>query len=74
MEPKLTIDSNGTKFWWLDGELHRNNGPAVEYRDGTKVWYLNGKQLYEKQLLSEQLKIDYPDLYNNYLVFQIMGS
>lgn len=24
-------------------ELHREEGPAVEYPSGTKVWYLNGQ-------------------------------
>jgi len=24
-------------------ELHREEGPAVEYPDGSKVWYLNGQ-------------------------------
>ena len=24
-------------------ELHREDGPAVEYADGTKSWYINGK-------------------------------
>ena len=25
------------------GELHRTDGPAVEYADGYRAWYLNGK-------------------------------
>ncbi len=25
------------------GELHRLDGPAVEFRIGTKMWYINGK-------------------------------
>ena len=29
--------------WFLNGELHRENGPAVEYADGTTHWYKNGK-------------------------------
>ncbi len=28
--------------WFLDGELHREDGPAVIYSDGTEHWYLNG--------------------------------
>ena len=24
------------------GQLHRLDGPAVEYKDGDKVWYING--------------------------------
>ncbi len=30
--------------WYLNGELHRENGPAIEYADGTKVWHLNGNR------------------------------
>ena len=25
------------------GQLHREDGPAIEYSDGTKYWYRNGK-------------------------------
>lgn len=32
-----------TKMWIKDGLLHRENGPAVEYPNGSKIWYLNGK-------------------------------
>ena len=35
--------SDGTKEWWLNGQLHRINGPAVEYATGTKEWWLNGQ-------------------------------
>ena len=35
--------SDGTKHWYLNGKLHREDGPAVEYSDGIKHWYLNGK-------------------------------
>lgn len=36
------VSSNGTKKWYVNGELHRDDGPAVEYEDGSKSWYLNG--------------------------------
>ena len=29
--------------WYQNDELHREDGPAIEYADGDKVWYLNGK-------------------------------
>jgi hypothetical protein len=25
------------------GKLHREGGPAIEYHDGTKSWYINGQ-------------------------------
>jgi len=27
----------------LNGKMHRTDGPAAEYADGTKHWCLNGK-------------------------------
>ena len=34
---------DGEKWWYLNGKLHRTDGPAIEYADGTKSWYLNGE-------------------------------
>jgi hypothetical protein len=41
-EPECTIFSNGTKQWYLNGKLHRIDGPAIEYPNGVKYWFLNG--------------------------------
>jgi hypothetical protein len=39
-----TITDAGTKIWKnKDGEFHREDGPAVEYADGTKTWLINGE-------------------------------
>jgi hypothetical protein len=37
------VYDNGTKEWFLNGKLHREDGPAAEWADGTKFWFLNGK-------------------------------
>jgi hypothetical protein len=34
---------NGDKAWYLNGKLHREDGPAVIKPDGTKAWLLNGE-------------------------------
>jgi|SRR5690606_3917925 len=34
-------DNYGTKFWYKNGKLHRDDGPAIEYASGTKSWYNN---------------------------------
>ena len=36
--------SDGDKEWWLNGMLHRLNGPAVD-RPNRQLWYMNGKYL-----------------------------
>jgi len=33
--------SNGDKEWFLNGKLHRKDGPAVEHANGDKAWWLN---------------------------------
>jgi len=40
----VEVDDNGTNRWYLDGKLHRTDGPAVEFADGSKLWYLDDKR------------------------------
>ena len=41
----LKIDEDGCRFWYnKKGKLHRVRGPAVEWPNGTKMWYKNGKK------------------------------
>lgn len=54
------------KFYYSDGSifdyqhpcktLHREDGPAIEYADGDKIWYLNGK--YHRE---EGPAVEYPN-------------
>jgi hypothetical protein len=34
-------DSNGNKYWYINGELHRKDGPAYENKNGDKFWFIN---------------------------------
>ena len=40
----LIINANGDKAWYLNDQIHREGGPAIEYADGTKCWLLNGER------------------------------
>jgi len=40
---KVRVYDDGTKEWYLNGKLHREDGPAIEGVDGSKEWFLNGK-------------------------------
>jgi hypothetical protein len=31
-------------FWYKDSVLHREDGPAIESSDGTKIWWQNGER------------------------------
>jgi hypothetical protein len=43
------IEWAGTKAWYVEGKLHRLDGPAFEWADGSKLWWVEGKQLTEKE-------------------------
>ena len=43
IEYEVKVYGNGDKSWYLNGKLHREDGPAFEWSDGDKSWYLNGK-------------------------------
>jgi hypothetical protein len=40
----VETDDQGTRTWSINGQRHRENGPAVEGTDGTKEWWLNGQR------------------------------
>ena len=44
IEYKVKVYNNGSKYWYLNGQYHREDGPAIEYTDGDKFWYLNGQR------------------------------
>ena len=41
---EVLVYDSGSKEWYLNGKLHREDGPAVEWSDGDKEWWLNGKR------------------------------
>ena len=46
-EQFIHIKESGNKAYYSDREmtiLHREDGPAIEYANGSKVWYLDGKR------------------------------
>ena len=42
IEYVVRVSPDGDKFWTLNGQYHREDGPAIEEPDGTKRWYLRG--------------------------------
>ena len=43
MQPTMTTDNHGNIQYKLNGKLHREDGPAVIFADGTQSWCLNDK-------------------------------
>ena len=44
MKNGLHIAEDGAKLWYLNGALHREDGPAMECANGYKSWCINGKR------------------------------
>jgi hypothetical protein len=42
-QPKHVIENDGTQQWYQNGQLHREDGPAIILADGGERWYLNGQ-------------------------------
>ena len=38
---EIRFYSIGSKSWFLNGNGHREDGPAIEYASGNKEWYHN---------------------------------
>jgi hypothetical protein len=38
-------NADGRQEWWLNGERHNPDGPAVVRADGYQAWWLNGQLL-----------------------------
>ena len=54
-QPQREIYPDGTIYWLLNDQLHREDGPAIEYTDGSKGWLLHHKEVHPETLVDLQL-------------------
>ena len=43
IEYTVRVYPSGIKRWYSKGNLHREDGPAIEWANGDKEWWLKGK-------------------------------
>jgi len=71
-EQYIWIDKYGDKFYYKDRAMsiyHRLDGPAIEYADGDKSWWVDGKRLTEQEFLaltSPTLELTLEDIASKY--------
>jgi hypothetical protein len=41
--PVMSEWEDGTRVWTRNGTWHRTDGPAVEYHDGMRLWFIEGQ-------------------------------
>ncbi len=51
IEYKVKVYANGGQDWFLNGQLHREDGPACVWANGSQEWWLNGKRVTEEQVM-----------------------
>ena len=49
IEYTVRVYGSGTKFWHLNDQLHREDGPAIEWTNGSKSWWLKGNHVTEEE-------------------------
>jgi hypothetical protein len=40
---EVHVYASGNKFWYLNEQLHREDGPAIDCDDGYKCWYIKDR-------------------------------
>jgi hypothetical protein len=46
------LDEDGDRIWTnSEGEYHREDGPAIEWSDGVKSWYIDDKNFTKDEWL-----------------------
>lgn len=44
MKNGLIVNIRGDKSWYINGKLHKEDGPAIQRSNGDEFWYANGKR------------------------------
>jgi len=48
---RLVIGPEGRRFWLLNTQIHRANGPAMVLYSAQKYWFWHGKRVSEFELM-----------------------
>lgn len=56
----------GNEYWYIEGLLHREDGPAVVYKSGVKYWYRHGEKHREDGPCEEHC--------DGYMVYCLFGA
>ena len=50
---QVIVTEEKTEWRNAQGQLHRLDGPAVEWADGTKFWWQNGVRMTERKFMAK---------------------
>ncbi|MEO8659383.1 MAG: hypothetical protein ABI693_12995 [Bryobacteraceae bacterium] len=46
------LDLGDKIVWFKSGAIHRADGPAMEFKDGRKLWALDGREVSEPEFIA----------------------
>ncbi len=69
----IAVNIFGTKYWFKNGKLHREDGPACEYTDGSKYWWFEDKP-YEQINLKAHIVLDHYQGEYNLVWYKLLGK
>ena len=74
--PYCVEQSDKSKCWYIGDTIrHREYGPAIEYPNGNKAWYIHGIEILpEKAVNNEHFKKKYPELVKSMIIDQVHKS
>jgi len=52
---EVRVYDSGARTWHLNGQLHREDGSAIERADGSKAWYLDDVTYTEEEFKAYKL-------------------
>ena len=60
----IEVDCHGNRFYYNSADLlHRTDGPAIEWVDGSKEWWINGVILTEAEF-NQRVKMSEQDVFD----------
>ena len=76
MKSTCKITETGAKIWLNKyGKIHREDGPAIEYTDGTICWYIDNCWIHPVKAIDDPIiQSKYPELIAAIAVYLVYNS
>ena len=62
IEYTVKVYDSGTRFWYVNDLLHREDGPAIEWSNGDRSWYLHGNKVTEQEVMKPAKELTVADI------------
>ena len=70
----IYVTGSGSKFWYVNNKLHREDSPAIEYGSGHVEYYINNEELKPRQAIHFPDLQRYPKLIESMIIYLVHNS